>query len=182
MPQDPDLFSARGEAERKAAAPLADRMRPTSFGEFVGQDEIVGEGSLLRRAIEEDRLVSMIFWGPPGTGKTTLARIIAGNTGRRFVAISAVLSGVKELRQIIADAQETLKFDGRRTILFIDEIHRFNKAQQDALLPHVETGTVTLIGATTEIGSKWDLVRPAMMRARVVLPEPGGPQKTIEGS
>ena len=137
---DPDLFSARADENRAAAAPLAERMRPETIEELVGQDEILGDGALLRRAVEEDRLVSMILWGPPGSGKTTLARIIAGRTGRWFASISAVLSGVKDLRAVIAQAEEVMKFEGRRSILFIDEIHRFNKSQQDALLPHVGIG------------------------------------------
>jgi len=132
------------------SAPLADRMRPRTLDEFVGQDGIVGPGTLLRRAIEGDKLSSMIFWGPPGTGKTTLARIIAEATGSHFAAFSAVLAGVKEIRSIVAEAGKRLRYEKRPTVLFVDEIHRFNKAQQDAFLPHVESGTITLIGATTE--------------------------------
>lgn len=131
-------------------APLALRMRPRNLEEFVGQEEVVGRGSFLRRAMEEDNLRSAIFWGPPGSGKTTLAMIIAHMTRSRFVQVKAVSSGVAELRKIIEEAEERRVAEGRGTILFIDEIHRFNRAQQDVLLPHVEEGTITLIGATTE--------------------------------
>lgn len=133
-----------------AAAPLADRMRPRALEEVCGQAHLLSEGKWLRRAIEKDRLPSLIFWGPPGVGKTTLARVIAGLTKRRFVPFSAVLGGVADLRVILKAADEDRRFRGTGTILFIDEIHRFNKSQQDAFLPHVESGTVTLIGATTE--------------------------------
>jgi putative ATPase len=129
--------------------PLADRMRPEKLEDFLGQDDVVGEGKMLRQAIEADNLPSMIFWGPPGSGKTTLAHIIAKKTGSDFIQISAVTSGLKDLRVVIKKAEEN-KFFNKRTILFIDEMHRWNKAQQDALLPHVEKGTITLIGATTE--------------------------------
>jgi len=130
--------------------PLPFRMRPRSLDEFVGQTHLLGEGKPLRRAIEDDRIGSMLFWGPPGCGKTTLAHVIAKQTGSDFVFFSAVLSGVKEVRGVVEQAGKRQKFDGGRTILFVDEIHRFNKAQQDAFLPHVERGTLTLIGATTE--------------------------------
>jgi putative ATPase len=125
-------------------------MRPRSLDEFVGQDHILGQGRLLRRAISLDQLSSLIFYGPPGTGKTTLARVIANTTRAHFIAINAVLSGVKEIRAAIEQAQDRRKFHNQRTILFVDEVHRFNKSQQDALLPWVENGTVILIGATTE--------------------------------
>ncbi|HEU0176450.1 MAG TPA: replication-associated recombination protein A [Blastocatellia bacterium] len=133
-----------------ATAPLAERMRPRTLDEFVGQDHLLAEGRMLRRLIEEDRLTSMVFWGPPGSGKTTLARVIANCTASEFVPFSAVTSGIKEIRQVMNDAAEVRSKLGRRTVLFIDEIHRFNRAQQDAFLPYVENGTIILIGATTE--------------------------------
>lgn len=145
-----DLFEQHRQAMTEAEAPLAARMRPRSLDEFVGQAAIVGEGRLLRRAIQADQLASLIFYGPPGTGKTTLARIIANTTKAHFIAINAVLAGVTEIRAAIATAQEKRGMYDQRTILFVDEVHRFNKAQQDALLPWVENGTVILIGATTE--------------------------------
>ena len=130
--------------------PLADRMRPTTFDDLVGQDDLLGRDRPLRHAIERDTLQSIILWGPPGTGKTTLARLIARVTVSRFVAFSAVLSGIKEIRTVMAAAEEARRRGGRRTLLFVDEIHRFNKAQQDAFLPRVEAGDIVLIGATTE--------------------------------
>jgi putative ATPase len=133
-----------------AAAPLAERMRPRTFDEFVGQQELLAPGKPLREAIERDLLQSIILWGPPGTGKTTLARIIAERTKARFVSFSAVLAGIKEIREVMSEAERTRGATGRRTIVFIDEIHRFNKAQQDAFLPRVEAGDIVLIGATTE--------------------------------
>jgi putative ATPase len=145
-----DLFEQRRLEMTEQEAPLAARMRPRTLDEFVGQDAIVGPGRLLRRAIQADQLSSLIVYGPPGTGKTTLARIIANTTKAHFIAINAVLAGVKEIRDAIATAQEKRGMYGQRTILFVDEVHRFNKAQQDALLPWVENGTVILIGATTE--------------------------------
>src|SRR5438309_10235576 len=130
--------------------PLAARMRPRTFDEFVGQEKILGPDRVLRRTIEHDRLTSIILWGPPGSGKTTLAEIIAGVTEAQFVSLSAVSAGVADLRRVVESARKLTDFNGQRTVLFIDEIHRFNKAQQDAVLPHVEKGTITLIGATTE--------------------------------
>ncbi|KKM09242.1 ATPase AAA [Clostridiales bacterium PH28_bin88] len=145
-----DLFEAHRQEQLARTAPLALRMRPRTLDEFVGQEEIVGHGKLLRRAIEADQLSSLILYGPPGTGKTTLARIIANTTRAHFHQLNAVTAGIADLRQVIQEARERMGMYQRRTILFIDEIHRFNKAQQDALLPAVEEGTVVLIGATTE--------------------------------
>ena len=143
---DPD----EPETTPGAPAPLAERMRPRTFDEFVGQEELLAPGKPLREAIERDLLQSIILWGPPGTGKTTLARIIAETTKARFVSFSAVLAGIKEIRDVMAEAQRLRRATSRRTIVFIDEIHRFNKAQQDAFLPRVEAGDIVLIGATTE--------------------------------
>jgi putative ATPase len=144
------LFPDEPSKQPRAPAPLAERMRPRSFDEFVGQDELLAPGKPLREAIERDLLQSIILWGPPGTGKTTLARIIADLTQARFVSFSAVLSGIKEIREVMSEAERLRRTTGRRTIVFIDEIHRFNKAQQDAFLPRVESGDIVLIGATTE--------------------------------
>ncbi|HKP59398.1 MAG TPA: replication-associated recombination protein A [Polyangiales bacterium] len=145
-----DLFDRVTQAETRETAPLADRMRPRTLAELVGQHALLDPGTLLRKAIEQDRVPSLILWGPPGTGKTTLAQVIAHESKARFTTLSAVLSGVPDLRAAVAEAREHKRVSNRRTILFVDEIHRFNKAQQDALLPHVEQGVVTLIGATTE--------------------------------
>jgi putative ATPase len=146
-----DLFEAARAHERERGQPLAARMRPLTLDEFTGQEEILGPGKLLRRAIESDRLFSsIILWGPPGTGKTTLAAIIANRTASHFETLSAVLAGVADIRRVVEQARERFNLHGQRTILLVDEIHRFNKAQQDALLPHVEAGTIILIGATTE--------------------------------
>lgn len=145
-----DLFDLVNEKNKKNYQPLAERMRPRTLDEFVGQEEIVGKGKLLYRAIETDNISSAIFYGPPGTGKTTLAKIIANTTKSEFKQINAVTSGVADIRKAIDGATENLKLYGKKTIVFIDEIHRFNKLQQDALLPFVENGTIVLIGATTE--------------------------------
>ncbi|MBM4126150.1 MAG: replication-associated recombination protein A [Nitrospira sp.] len=166
----PDLFTA--PLEKKAVdAPLAERMRPTTFEDFVGQDDITAPDRPLRRAIETDRLSSVIFWGPPGSGKTTLAHLIAGHTKAHFVSFSAVTSGVPELRAIIKAAEQRRSLQGQRTILFVDEIHRFNKAQQDAFLPHVERGTVILVGATTENPS-FEVISPLLSRSLVIVLKP----------
>ncbi len=145
-------------------APLADRMRPRNLDEVLGQTHLLGKDRWLRRAILGDRFPSLILWGPPGTGKTTLASVIAGATARTFVPFSAVLGGVPELRTLLAEAEENLRYRGKGTVLFVDEIHRFNKAQQDAFLPHVERGTVTLIGATTENPS-FSVIRAVLSRS-----------------
>jgi putative ATPase len=161
-----DLF-AKGDGDLvRSEAPLADRMRPRTLLEFVGQQVLLGPGKVLRQAIESDHLPSMILWGPPGSGKTTLAMIVASTTGARFMAFSAVLSGVKEIKEVVKEANEEWLLRKRRTILFMDEIHRFNKAQQDAFLPHVEKGTIVLIGATTENPS-FEVISPLLSRTKV---------------
>jgi putative ATPase len=161
----PDLFAAQAKKERRHA-PLADRMRPRSLEEFVGQEEILGQGRLLVELIEADNIPSMILWGPPGCGKTALASVVANTTGSVFEPFSAVLGGVKEIREIVKKAEVRRDAHRERTILFIDEIHRMNKAQQDALLPHVERGTVTLIGATTENPS-FEVISALLSRCKV---------------
>lgn len=154
------------ESADTQAMPLAARMRPQTIEEFVGQQDFMGQGKMLRRAIETDRVSSLLFWGPPGTGKTTLARLIAVSTKSHFAAVSAVTSGVQDLRQVIAEAKDRRKLRGQRTTVLVDEIHRFNKAQQDALLPHVEDGTIVFIGCTTE--NPYFSVIPALVsRSRV---------------
>ena len=163
----PDLFDVAAQDTIQRSQPLAARMRARSFDEYVGQEDIIGPGRLLRRAIEADKLFSSILlWGPPGTGKTTLAMIIAHTTRSHFEQINAVMSGVADIRRITGEAQERLKLYRQRTILLIDEIHRFNKAQQDALLPHVENGTLILIGATTE-NPYFEVIGPLVSRSRV---------------
>ena len=164
---DMDIFEYHAEKATAADRPLAERMRPRNLDEFVGQSRVVGEGSLVRRAIEKDRIFSMILWGPPGCGKTTLARIIAAESRSHFIHFSAVLSGVKDIRAVIAEARDQKMLHRRRTVLFVDEIHRFNKAQQDAFLHHVESGLITLIGATTENPS-FEVIAPLLSRCRVV--------------
>ncbi|HJL70076.1 MAG TPA: AAA family ATPase, partial [Anaerolineales bacterium] len=164
---EPDLFDHALQERMAVEAPLAARMRPRSLEEFVGQREIIGRGRLLRRAIEADKLFSSILlWGPPGSGKTTLANIIANSTASYFTTLSAVLAGVRELRAVIAAALERRKLHGVRTILFVDEVHRWNKAQQDALLPHVERGVIVLIGATTE-NPYFEVIGALVSRSRV---------------
>ena len=162
----PDLFDARAKSAKKS--PLAERMRPQNLAEFVGQEHLVGPDKILRGFMERKELVSMIFWGPPGVGKTTLALIIARALDAHFVSFSAVLSGVKDIRAVIEDARQQLKYYGKRTILFVDEIHRFNKSQQDAFLHHVEDGTITLIGATTENPS-FEVNAPLLSRCKVLV-------------
>jgi len=158
-----DLFS------QNVPPPLAERMRPKALGDFVGQDEIAGEGRILRRMLERGKLESsIIFWGPPGCGKTTLAHLVAGSVESHFEFFSAVTSGIAEVRRIVAEAESRLKLSGGRTILFVDEIHRFNKAQQDAFLPHIESGTIILIGATTENPS-FEVISPLLSRCRVFI-------------
>jgi len=167
------LFEYERQRRAREEAPLADRMRPQSFDEFVGQEHLVGPDRVLRRAITADRSPSFILWGPPGSGKTTLARLVAGVTQAHFEAVSAVTSGVADLRRIVAEARDRSAFGGhgQRTILFVDEIHRFNKAQQDVILPHVEDGTITFIGATTENPS-FEVVAPLLSRCRVFALQP----------
>jgi len=160
-----DLFG-KTPLKKTALTPLADRLRPEVLDEFVGQKAILGEGSILRKAILEDKISSLIFWGPPGCGKTTLARLMAKTTAAYFISFSAVTSGIKEVKKVILEAQRQKDFYSKKTILFIDEIHRFNKAQQDAFLPHAEKGTIILIGATTENPS-FEVISPLLSRCKV---------------
>ncbi|MBW2109708.1 MAG: replication-associated recombination protein A [Deltaproteobacteria bacterium] len=166
-----DLFDYAEKGLDETSRPLAERMRPTSLEEFVGQGHLLEKGGLLRHALEQDRLFSMIFWGPPGSGKTTLARIIARVSRSHFETFSAVLSGVKEIRQVIERARTERRYYRKKTVLFVDELHRFNKAQQDAFLPHVERGLITLVGATTENPS-FEVIAPLLSRARVLVLKP----------
>jgi putative ATPase len=162
-----DLFDYQAAAATDPHRPLAERMRPHRLADLFGQDAVTGTDSLIRHAIETDRIFSMILWGPPGCGKTTLARIIARETQSHFIHFSAVLAGVKQIREVIDEAQKQRQFHRKRTILFVDEIHRFNKAQQDAFLHHVESGLITLIGATTENPS-FEVISALLSRCRVV--------------
>ncbi len=177
MRDNPDLFGKRAKRD-EPPAPLADRLRPRTLEEFIGQRHLLGEGAVLDRIIRSGELISMILWGPPGTGKTTLARLTAQYAGAVFVEFSAVLSGVKEIREAVARARMERKTGGKRTILFVDEIHRFNKAQQDAFLPHVENGTITLVGATTENPS-FEVNAALLSRTRVFTLEPLGPEDVV---
>ena len=173
------LFSDAAAARLSDVAPLAIRLRPSTLDEFVGQEQVLGEGSALRLAIAEDRVGSMILYGPPGSGKTTLARIVANTTGAHFEELSAVSATVKDVREVLAAARERLGASGQRTILFLDEIHRFNKAQQDALLPAVEEGLVTLIGATTE-NPYFEVNSALLSRAQIYELEPLSEQELEE--
>ena len=162
-----DLFTHSMQERLRHEAPLAARMRPRTLDEFIGQEHIVGPGKLLRRAIEADRLFSsIILWGPPGTGKTTLAMVIANQTKSNFETLSAVLTGKADLRRVIQEALELRKLYQKKTILFVDEVHRWNRVQQDALLPHVENGTITLIGATTE-NPYFEVIGALVSRSRI---------------
>ena len=174
-----DLFSATREESAPLDRPLAVRMRPRSLDDFVGQQDILGPGKLLRRAIETDRLFSSILlWGPPGTGKTTLAMVIANATQSHFVTLNAVMAGVADIRKVVAEARDLRNLYNRRTILLVDEIHRFNKAQQDALLPHVEDGTIILIGSTTE-NPQLEVIGPLLSRARLFRLHPLSPDDIL---
>ena len=174
-----DLFGpAEGDGAAATRAPLADRMRPRTFEEIAGQEKLLAPGRPLRVAIERDLLQSIILWGPPGTGKTTLARLIAQVTRAHFIAFSAVLAGIKEIKAVMAEAEQARRQLGRRTILFVDEIHRFNKAQQDAFLPRVEAGDIVLIGATTENPS-FEVNSALLSRSQVYVLEPLTPEATL---
>ena len=166
MSSSESLFERQSRLDAERNAPLAERMRPKTFDEFVGQQQVVGRDRVLFRAIAAGRLPSFILWGPPGTGKTTLARLVAAATQAAFEPVSAVTSGVADLRRIVSEARDRRGMHGQATILFVDEIHRFNKAQQDVILPHVENGTVTFIGATTENPS-FEVIAPLLSRSRV---------------
>ena len=176
MASSESLFEHEGRRRAQQQAPLADRIRPRTFDEFVGQEHIVGVDRVLRRSIAAERVPSFILWGPPGSGKTTLARLVAGLTNAHFESVSAVTSGVADLRRTVSEARERQGMYERQTILFVDEIHRFNKAQQDVILPHVEDGTVTFIGATTENPS-FEVIGPLLSRSRVFTLEALTPQQ-----
>ena len=167
------------ETPSDPSAPLADRMRPERLEEALGQEHLLGEGKILREILHSDEIPSLIFWGPPGSGKTTFARILAHHTRSYFVSLSAVLAGTKDVRRVVEEARDQRRGFNRRTILFVDEIHRFNKAQQDAFLPHVETGVITLIGATTENPS-FEVISPLLSRTRVLVLEPFGENHLVE--
>jgi len=173
------LFRAiESEEEPPAGRPLADRMRPQTLDEFIGQEELLGPGKPLRTQIERDELSSMLLWGPPGCGKTTLARIIAKRTKSEFVPFSAVLAGIKEIKEVMSKAEGARRY-GRRTIVFVDEVHRFNRAQQDAFLPHVEAGNILLIGATTENPS-FEVIAPLLSRMKVYVLRPLSQEQVVE--
>jgi len=178
-----DLFGSEREGEGlsdpRPDAPLAERMRPRTLEEFVGQDHLVGPGRLLRSMIERDEIRSLVLWGPPGTGKTTLAWVLARATRARFVPHSAVMSGIAEIRRVMAEARREHRGSGRRTVLFVDEIHRFNKAQQDAFLPYVERGDILLVGATTENPS-FEVIGPLLSRSRVLVLHPLAAEDLLE--
>src|SRR5919109_1858686 len=165
-----ELFSSSVSSQQRASQPLAERMRPKSLDEFVGQEHLLAPGKLLKAMVDANELHSLILWGPPGSGKTTLAQILASSAGATCVRFSAVSSGVKDLKKIIQEAEELYRL-GKRTVLFVDEIHHFNKAQQDTFLPHLEQGTLVLIGATTENPS-FELISPLLSRCQVLVLNP----------